>query len=184
MPLLYALMAALPEPSLTASPALSTEDFLAACAEVMDAESLADVTRAVEGDVAQCTTRFCREYAAFQADVAAALALRRADRWNVDPRPYRSGALTADSVARRLATKTMDEDDPLKGERILDAGRMARAAELAGTDPFSLDALCAYGVRLALAWRWAGQDDATSQARAAELTAGPELTFDNLSTDT
>jgi hypothetical protein len=53
-----------------------------------------------------------------------------------------------DADAERAATAALAAEDPLSGERIIDRARWDAASRLAGLNGFTLDAVCAYYIKL------------------------------------
>jgi len=99
-------------------------------------------------------SRFLLEYAAWETSLAIGLArqrglrLGRAVEDELPPPPFPEVAVAA------LLGQLAEQPAPLARERLLDAARLQVIDDLAGADPFSLDAVLAYVAAAVVLDRW------------------------------
>lgn len=153
----YYLAASLPAVALGAPPPLSLETFRARCAEQLsprDREALDALLEGAGGESHPAEQHaFVREWRAVENGLRAAVAAQRAVRLRRDPAPYRLRGET-DAQTERAVREAFARENPADRELALDRYRWLRLEELAGFNPFAARAVLAYGLRLAIAWRW------------------------------
>lgn len=148
---LYYLLSGLPRLVLGEPAPLDREDFLARCRsalEVRDAELVADLAEHGTGD-----HRFILAWREAEIQLRMQVALRRAEVLGRDKAALAGPGLSMDEI-RRVAEHAWSQENPLDMELELDRGRWRILDELAGRDPFSLDRVLAYAVRLGMVRRW------------------------------
>ncbi|MGN0844510.1 MAG: DUF2764 family protein [Kiritimatiellia bacterium] len=157
------------------APAMGMADFRASCAEHLSASDNAALAALLDGG--ENRHSYVRAWRAIDTQFRNAVARQRAARLAARQGGDRGGVSSGDaskwlhphegwSVALETAvTAAFQEANPLKRERALARIRWDWAEELAGRDPFSAEAIFAYGLRLQLATRLAAVDAGKGDAR-------------------
>lgn len=151
----YYLMASLPALAEGAPPPLSLDAFDTACREQLTPDDYAEWQAVRSGTGASA---FARTRAADERHLRNTLARTRAARLGIDAAAWLREEETWSYEALLAVEEAYAHANPLERERALDRVRWRQAEAAAGTDPFALPAVLSYGVRLALAARWAGLD--------------------------
>jgi len=100
------------------------------------------------------SSRFLREWLAWELPLLNALARWRAERLGRDPEAARVEEPAAPALHEELLARLGEEKDPQERERLVDAARLANIEALSGIDPFSIDAVLAFLVALMVLDRW------------------------------
>jgi hypothetical protein len=168
----YYLAASLPSLALGAPPPLSLDAFRARCAEHLahrDREALEGLLGGAGGGEGH---PFVREWRALETALRHAVAAVRAARLRRPPPPLpAAGVPGADADTARTVGEAFQKATPLDRELALDRFRWRRLEELAGFNPFAARAVLAYGLQLALAWRWHALDAAAGTEVIRNLVA-------------
>ncbi len=101
-----------------------------------------------------------------------AVARHRAARIESDPGPWIRTHEGYDVTLERAVAQAFQAANPLQRERLLDAQRWRRAEELAGFDPFAVEAVLAYFLKLRIVERMARRDPDAGRARRADFLGG------------
>ena len=145
-------------------------EFIAQCDSQLGG-SLADAVRALLTGVAS-DDPFVREWTNRETQIRNACARRRAAKRGQGgtflPRPF--GAVDA-RIEQEVAA-AFDEGDPLKREHALNAIRWRIADEFQGSSPFSRNAVCAYAVKLAIAYAESSADAKAGADKFDEIVSG------------
>ncbi len=101
-----------------------------------------------------------------------AVARHRAARAETDPAPWLREHEGYDVSLERGVAQAFQAADPLQRERLLDGLRWRRAEELAGYDPFAVDVVLIYFLKLRIAERASQRDADTGRERRRTLLDG------------
>jgi len=159
------LIASLPFLQFGNPPTLQPEELLRIARDHLspaDWETLKDL---LETGGQQAPHSFARQWRNLETQIRNAIASARAQRLKRPVEPY----LKSVSGTLRLDIPTAVEEafqtpSPLERERKLDRCRWRLLEEMAGPDPFTLEALFAYALRLRIAIRWANLQPETGEA--------------------
>lgn len=167
--------ATLPVQRFGEAPEWTMETFRAECAEQLSAHDNATLLALLDGG--ESADPYVCAWRDVETQLRNAVARLRAARL-----PAGANAAPADaakwlrphggwSVALENAVAAaFQEDTPLKREQALARIRWEWAGELAGTDPFSANAIFCYGLRLAIAGQLAHTDPVKGEARMRAFT--------------
>ncbi|MFO7718215.1 MAG: DUF2764 family protein [Thermodesulfobacteriota bacterium] len=161
------LAASLPELTLGQPPPMGLGTFTAQCQGVLEAPALWDVQQLVQGDFLELSTTPGQKWQALETQIRneTATALRP----NQDlTHPFFIGYSV---FVRDCVRRAFDAATPLERERILDRGRFALLADLAGHDPLGLSRIVSFAGQLRLVHRWAVWDQETGRERFDEMVA-------------
>ena len=166
-------------------PAMSLDAFRASCAEHLSASDNAALAALLDGG--ENRHSYVRAWRAVDTQLRNAVARQRAARLALRQGGDRGVAPAGDaskwlhphegwSVALETAVAAaFQEANPLKRELALARIRWDWAEELAGRDPFSAEAIFAYGMRLQLAVRLAAVDAEKGDARLCAFAEAVSL---------
>jgi hypothetical protein len=170
----YYFAATLPSLRFDAAPPFSFARFQALCAEHLspsDRRALHDL----EGPPNRPARHpFARAWREAECALRNACARLRARRLGQDPTPHLRGG-AEDGAATRAAAEAFALPSPLDRETALDRFRWARAGELGGLNPFSSDAVLAYGIQLKLAERRSALREDNGMRRTAWIVERPPV---------
>jgi hypothetical protein len=162
------LVSSLPYLRFGEKPPMSREAFLAACAGWLSEEEIA-VLRAVldsrdpaDGGVAQCWWNS-------EVQLRDAVVRVRAKNRGTDPSRFIRPHIGFSVSIEKMVTDAFTRANPLEQEAELDRARWTLADELALSEPFGFSAVLAFAVKLRIAERWAGLNDAAGQSRVEEF---------------
>jgi hypothetical protein len=122
---------------------------------------------------------FARRWQRTDDAIRNAVAGHRAAEQRVDPEPFlREGQDYSPSLERRVAD-ALAKKPPTAAERALDALRWDLIEELAGVDPFKIDAILAYALKLRILKKWSSLCRPAGHERLqdlveAKLNPGPD----------
>lgn len=151
----YYFAASLPTVALDAAPPLTLAQFLNRCREHLDPADLEAVRLLAEEADAPAPHPFVQAWRDRETQLRNALVRARAARLRCEAAPYLRPVAAADASLDKAAADALSRPTPLERELELDRVRWNQAAQLAGFNPFSMDALLAYTIKLKLADRWA-----------------------------
>lgn len=163
------LMSSLPALSLDAPPPCTPEEFRFRCQGALSAEDQRELALLLEGRAGEGASRFCRDWAAADAQIRNSAAKVRGSRLGVDPKPFLRSHEGYRVWLDRAVGEALGKPNPLARERGLDEARWAVAEDLGKADPTGLAGVLAWAVQLTLAARWAGRNDAEGKARLERL---------------
>lgn len=162
------LVASLPTVRIGETPAMSTEEFRAACTGHLSADELAAVNAVLEN----------REPPAVEPAPAwwngevqlrdAVVRVRAKNRGTDAARFLRPHGGFSVSIEKAV-TDAFTRPNPLEQEMDLDRARWGLADELALTDPFGFPAVLAFAVKVRIAERWAAMDEKTGTENVEQL---------------
>lgn len=154
----YYLVAGLPDLKFGERPDVSMEDFRETCTVFLPEDKRRTLFRLLEGELDPEASEPAATWADMEIQIRNAGARALARKAGVEParheRPY--GRYFAE--AEEVVSAALGEGNPLERESRLDHGRWRLAEELSLGDPFGFGAVVSYGIRLAIAWRWAEMD--------------------------
>ena len=146
-PFFIATFPALPAPGV--APAWTEEEFLDEARRNLSGADMAVLEAVASGT--PCDRPFVRAWRAFETQLRNASARVRAGRLGVDAREWIRPHEGCDgSLDRRVQAAFQNSPDPLSRQRALDALRIEKLSE-ASEDPFGLDVVLAYFLRLRIA---------------------------------
>jgi len=167
----YFLMASLPMLAFNTPPAIAEDAFLERCREQLAPPDLATLLDLWERDGGGADHPFTRGWRNLDAQVRNAVARERGQRSGRDPQAYLRSAEGLDVRVRTRVQEAFSRPTPLEREQELERLRWALADELAGLDPFALDAVLAYALKLKSAWLWARLDAQAGRRRVEEYVS-------------
>lgn len=164
----YYLIASLPALSLGAPPPMTVAGLLEDVRRVADPEAAAELAALVADDASSARSSLAARWRAAQTQLGNALARTRAARLDVDPAAYLRPHEGFSNYLEMAVLDACAKPNPLERELSLDRFRWSLLEEWAREQPFGLDALLAYGLKLKLAERWAALTDEAGRTRLAE----------------
>jgi len=162
------LVASLPYLRFGEKPSLNRDAFLAACAGWLAEADLAVIQAALDnrdptdGGVAQCWWNS-------EVQLRDAVVRVRAKNRGTDPARFIHPHDGFSASIEKMVTDAFTRANPLEQEAELDRARWTLAEELALSEPFGFSGVLAFAVKLRIAERWAGLDDAAGQAKVEEM---------------
>jgi hypothetical protein len=164
----YYLIASLPALSFMKAPVIATEAFLSACeAQLAKKDAAAadwlcqNPNPASHPPPHPFVTDWLDRDTQIRNSVARARAARRKTDASASIRPHNG----FDVVIDETVEAAFDHSSPLEREQALDQLRWTLLDELAGVDPFSVNVVLAYAVKLQIANRWAELDSEAALKR-------------------
>ncbi len=155
----YYFAATLPMLALDQPPPFSVEEFRQQCVPHLLPRDMAAMDEALDGTfTADAQHPFNRRWYTTDGHLRNALARERASRLGKDPRTCTRVIKGSDTALDRDVSDAYTRPTPLEREKAIDRIRWRRLEEIAGFDPFTADAILAYGVQLAILERWARMD--------------------------
>lgn len=156
----YFFAATLPGISLDSPPALSFADFRQHGQDQLTPADRAVVDTLAEHDlpeehVTRTLPAFYRRWYAMETQIRNAAARRRGAATGIEAAPYLREHDGFRVDIEEAVDAAFAQPSPRDRERALDGLRWRLLEELAGTDPFTSDAVLAYACRLRLSERWA-----------------------------
>jgi hypothetical protein len=170
----YFLIASLPMIHLGEKPPLRMADFLSACAASLTDGEMAVLHDLLEHDGALETHPFSRDWRDRETELRNAVVRLRAQKRQVRPERYLRPGAGARVYIHTGVAEAFKAADPMQREHALNRLRWNLLEELAGFNPFSLEAVFSYALRLRLAGRAAGsrsEEGAAALTRAAAAAA-------------
>jgi hypothetical protein len=168
----YFLIASLPLLAFDVKPPMSLDDFLKACEANLSEGDAAVMRDLLETNGAGSDHPFALQWLDRETELRNAMARLRA----------RNQKLSADAWLRPQAgahvdlqtgvTEAFQAPDPLEREKALDLLRWRILDELAGLNPFSLEAVFSYGLKLRIVRRWADFNRDAGAALLEKAAAG------------
>ncbi len=155
----YYLVASLPPVALGEPPPWTPEEFLFHCQGALDPDAWCELSLIVEGRAEEGASEFAAWWVSLDAQLRNIQARFRAGRLNIEARPYLRTHSGYDVAAGQAVTDAMTRTQPLERELALDRCRWNALEERILHDPFGLDVVMAYAVRLRLMERWARLSD-------------------------
>lgn len=150
----YFLIASLPLLKLEETPPLTVEKFRRQCEDHLTAVDLKALDNLLSGKPSSPLHRFVEEWIERETRLRNALVRLRALRSGDDPEAFVRATSGYDSYTEKAAAEAMARPHPAERELELDRFRWNVIEELAGLDPFAVDVVLAYGLKLNLVWRW------------------------------
>lgn len=172
----YYLVASLPTLVLGDPAPLDAAAFLAACANLLCAEEMAEATLMIEGRAGESASAFAKDWLRVDTQLRNAVARVRAGQRSTEARPYLRDHEGYDVSLEKAVTDAYTRPDPLERELFLDRYRWQRLEELVLAEPFGFAAVLAYALKLRMVLRWAGLNDEAGAARLTELLKELEKT--------
>ena len=160
-------LSSLPEVRAGTEPAWTPERFVEEAGRNLSEQDFAVLKTLAESG--PCDHPFVRAWRSFDTQLRNACARLRAAKRGVDSRPFLHAHEGCDGFLDRRVQAAFDSaPDPLARERALDDLRLERLASLP-EDPFSLEAVLAYYLRLSIVWRQTLPDPAAGRDRLRSL---------------
>lgn len=174
----YYLVATLPIFPLEGPPPMSGSAFLDLCRQHLSETDAARLNRLWSDDPAAtelvAETDFVSRWQARDIQMRNAIARHRAGLLRRDAAPFLRPHPGMDATLEKSVADALGKESPLEREASLDKLRWTIVETLAGTDPFSADAVFAYALKLRIAERWSAMTDEEGQTRVSALLAKPE----------
>ena len=162
------LVSSLPYLRFGEKPAVSREAFLAACTDWLAEEDVAVLLTVFENR-SPPGNETARRWWSGEVELRNAIVRVRAKNRSADAarfiRPHDGFSLSVE----KMVTDAFTRANPLEQEAELDRIRWAQADELALTAPFGFPGILAFTVKLRIAERWAGLDDAAGRVKVEEF---------------
>jgi len=171
----YYFAATLPVLNLDRQPPLGIDEFLESCRTHLAEGDMLAVQEAIAADGA-VTQALSSSWRTQDMALRNAIVRARASRMNVDPSPHLHES-TIDTTCEQAVADAYARRNPHEREWALDCFRWGLLDEMAGFNPFSLNAIVAYALKLRLAERWSALDvDRGRQKMESIVTAENENT--------
>jgi hypothetical protein len=154
----YYFAASLPMLTLEQPPPFSMEAFREQCASHLAPHDLAAMDALLDGSPDPVPHPFNRRWQAADGHLRNAIARLRSERMRKDSATFTRDVEGIDTAVDREVTDAYSRPTPLEREKALDRIRWQRLDAIGGLDPFSANAVLAYGVRLTILERWARMD--------------------------
>ena len=152
----YYFTATLPVLNLDSQPPLKIDEFLESCRTHLAEGDMLAVREAIAADGA-VTQALSRSWRAQDAALRNAIVRARASRMDVDSSPHLHES-TIDTTCEQAVADAYASGNPHERELALDCFRWSLLDDMAGFNPFSLNAIVAYAVKLRLVERWSALD--------------------------
>lgn len=176
----YFLISSLPLLAFGAKPPMTLEDFLKAC-DANLSESETDVMRdLLDRNGAGADHPFACDWLDRETELRNAVVRLRARDQKLSPDAWLRPQAGAHVDLQTGVTEAFQAPDPLEREKALDLLRWRILDELAGLNPFSLEAVFSYGLKLRIVRRWADLNRDAGAAlleKAAAAAAGTANTI-------
>jgi len=169
----YFFVASLPALSPEAPPPLTVEDFQAQCREHLSPSDAAAVDALLTGDRARMRGSFLHAWRQRETQLRNAIVRARAERLDRDASGFVDPDAETESAVERTVSDAYARPTPLERELALDRYRWSLAETMAGFNPFSIDAILAYAIKLQLLSRWHTWDERAGRKVAEAIIAQP-----------
>ncbi|MBL7076985.1 MAG: DUF2764 family protein [Kiritimatiellae bacterium] len=150
-------------------PPFSVESFRHQCASHLGPHDLAAMDELLGGEPAPQPHAFARRWQVADSHLRNAVARTRSERMRKDSGAYTRDVEGVDTSIDRDVADAYSRPTPLEREKAIDRIRWRRLEEIGGLDPFTADAVLAYGVQLTILERWARMDEETGAATVNAL---------------
>ena len=147
----YYFVASLPALSLSAPPPLATEAFLADARRLLDGDAVRELEGVLAGGGASA---LAARWRAAETQLRNALARARAVRLDLDATPHLRAHEGFSNYIEQAVVEAFAKPNPLERELSLDRFRWSLLDEWSREEPFGLNAVLAYGLKLKLSSRW------------------------------
>lgn len=164
----YYLVSSLPSISLDAKPALSLDAFRSSCADHLSEHDAYALNSLLNIDGVPVDHTFVNNWIARETQLRNASARLRAAKLQKDAVDFVREHSGFDVGIEDSVEEAFNHSNPMKRERALDKIRWTTLDELAGADPFSVNIVLAYAIKLRLAERWAAMDPEQGQTKIEE----------------
>ena len=161
------LVSSLPHLRFGDKPALDAEAFRAACIGWVDAKFLAVIDAVLEGR--EPAGGIAVDWWNGEVQLRDAVVRVRAKHRGTDASRFLKPHDGFNASIEKMVTDAFTRPDPLEQEMELDRARWGLVDELAVAHPFGDAALLAFAVKVRIAERWAGLDEAVGQDKVEEL---------------
>lgn len=155
----YYLVASLPPLSLGEKPPWTPEDFLFHCQGALSADDWQELSLILEGRSQEGSSAFAEWWHQLDTQIRNQLVRIRAGRLHVEARPYVRMHTNYDVAVEHGVSDAMTHPDPLQRELALARARWDALEERILGNPYHLEAVLAYGIRLRILRRWSGLTD-------------------------
>jgi hypothetical protein len=173
----YYFIASLPEVSLTAPPPWTTDEFLAEARRLVDPATAAELEAIVADGAPSARSELAARWRAAETQMRNALARSRAVRLDLDPSPYLRPHEGFSNYIEHAVIEAFAKPNPLERELSLDRFRWSLLEEWAREQPFGLNALLAYALKLKVSERWGRFGDEDGRRRLAETVAAVRAAY-------
>ncbi|HMP76822.1 MAG TPA: DUF2764 family protein [Kiritimatiellia bacterium] len=170
----YYFVASLPALSLSAPPPLAAETFLADARRLLDEDTVREIEALLAGGG---TSALAARWHAATTQLRNALARTRAVRLDLDPAPHLRPHDGFSNYIEQAVVEAFAKPNPLERELSLDRFRWSLLDEWAREEPFGLNAVLAYALKLKLSSRWGVATDEDGRKRLAETVSAVRAAY-------
>lgn len=150
----YFLAASLPDLSFDSGPWMPVEEFRSMCREHLTARDAEALDSLFDSAVAAPGHPAVRQWRNSENGLRNALARARGSALKRDVSGYLRPEEGYDGEVVKAALDALSRENPRDTEVEIDRFRWRKATELAGFNPFSIEAIMAYGLKLSIGLRW------------------------------
>ena len=161
----YYLVASLPPLSLDEPPTWTAEEFLFHGQGALTPEEWRELALLVEDRAAEGGSGFAAWWHGLDTQIRNVQARIRAHRLNVDAHSFVRMHEGFDVAVEKTITEAMTLPNPLERELAIDRCRWAALDERVLNDPYGLETVLAYALRLRMVERWARLSEETGMER-------------------
>lgn len=164
----YYFIASLPALTLASPPPWTLDRFLEEARRLLDPAVVAEIEAIVEPGAARARSELAARWRAAETQLRNAIARSRAIRLEKDPAPYQRPHEGYSVYIEHAVVEAYAKPNPLERELSLDRFRWSLLEEWAREEPFGVNALLAYALKLRLSERWGRFTDDEGRARLEE----------------
>ena len=154
----YYLVSSLPGLVLGHPPVISSDVFLAICAQQLTPHDHRELELVWQGRAGEAASAFARAWHDVETQLRNAVARARAGLYGTEARAWVRSHQGWVVQLEKMVAEAFARPDPLEREQALDRARWQMAGELCALTPFGLESVLAYAVRLQIVTRWAAFD--------------------------
>jgi len=146
-------------------PALSMDEFLSNCRAQLSQQDCAALDSLLDIDSPAANHSFVKKRLARETQLRNATARQRAARRSKDAVDFIRPHSGFDVAIENRVEEAFNISNPLEREKAIDRIRWGFLDELAGTEPFSINVILAYALKLQIAERWAAMNPQLGQEK-------------------
>lgn len=164
-------VASLPTLTLMTPPPWSMERFLEEARRLLDPATVREIEALVADGAMHATSTLAARWRAAETQLRNALARTRAVRLDLDPTSHLRPHEGFSTYIEHAVVEAFAKPNPLERELSLDRFRWSLLEDWAREEPFGLNAVLAYALKLKLSERWGRFTDEDGRKRLAEAVA-------------
>jgi hypothetical protein len=173
----YYFIASLPEVTLTAPPPWTMAEFLEEARRLLDPATVAELEAIVADGAEMATSKLAARWRAAETQMRNALARSRAARLDLDASPFLRLHDGFSAYIEQAVIEAFAKSNPLERELSLDRFRWSLLDEWSREEPFGLNGLLAYALKLKVSERWGRFGDEEGRKRLAETVAAVRAAY-------